>query len=364
MDALRSQEIAVAAVFGVPGPLEGEYRARGCEINHLRHGQWLVGGNRLRRLRRWGREAKATWDFVRLYRRLRPGLVYVNTLMSVSAVLAARLSGIPVIWHIRELFEDVGGEMRWPFGGRSIVRSLVRRLPTRIVFISQAVKENVLGNEPCRKAQVIYNPLAASFFEHPSSASEARLKLGLRQDAFTVGLPGTLRPGKGHEFFVAVARRLLQKDKTYQFAISGAVDSSFATTVQQRCVALGIDQHVHFVGAISDMRLFYSACDLVCITSRAEPFGRTIIEAFAQRCPVIGVRSGGIPEAVVNEQTGLLVEYGDERQLFGAIQRLRKNARLRSTLRAAAWEAATLRYHENVYRDKMNSILSDSGPLS
>jgi glycosyltransferase involved in cell wall biosynthesis len=357
VDVLRSRGMDVDAVFGVPGPLEQDYRARGCQIHHLPHGQWLVGGSRLRRLRRWGREAKATWAFVLLFRRLRPDLVYVNTLMSVAAVIAARVAGIPAIWHVRELFEDVGGEIRWPLGGRPLVRALVRRLPARIVCISQAVKNNVLGPTHCPKAQVIYNPLAESYFEHPWSASEARAKLGLPQDAFVVGLPGTLRPVKGHEFFIDAAAQLLEDDRTYRFAISGALDSAYARDMRGRCEDLGIVPYVNFVGAIADMRLFYAACNLVCVTSRAESFGRTVIEAFAQRRPVIATRAGGIPEIVTDGETGLLVDYGDEPALGSAIRRLQESPGLRHALAERALDFARERYHQTVFGDQLRDLV-------
>jgi glycosyltransferase involved in cell wall biosynthesis len=359
VDVLRTLGVHVDAVFGVPGPLEQDYRARGCEIHHLPHGQWLVGGSRLRRLRRWGREAKATWAFVRLFRGLRPDLVYVNTLMSVAAVIAARAAGIPAIWHVRELFEDAGGEMRWPLGGRPLVRALVRRLPTRIVCISQAVKDNVLGPALCPKARVIYNPLAASYFEHPWLTAEARSKLGLPQEAFVVGLPGTLRPVKGHEFFIDAAAQLLQTDKTYRFAISGTLDTVCAHDICRRCEDLGIAPYVHFVGELADMRLFYAACDLVCVTSRAESFGRTVIEAFAQRRAVVATRAGGIPEIVADGETGLLVYYGDEPALSSAVQRLRAAPSLRQALVNRASDCAMERYHQTVFGAQLRDLMGE-----
>jgi glycosyltransferase involved in cell wall biosynthesis len=349
--------MVVAAVFGVAGALEQEYRSRGCEIHHVAHGQWLVGGSRLRRLRRWGREASATWAFIRLFRRLRPELIYVNTLMSVAAVVAARLTGVPVVWHIRELFEDAGGEMRWPLGGRPVVRAITRGLPSRIVCVSQAVRDNVLGSRTCSKARVIHNPLAASFFEQQWTAAAAREELGLPRDAFIVGLPGTLRPVKGHEFFIDAAARVLKDDPTFRFAISGVFENAYGQAMRRRCVELGIAKYVDFVGELADMRLFYSACDIVCVTSRAESFGRTVIEAFAQRRPVVATRTGGIQEIVVDEEHGLLVDYGDAPTLSTAIRRLREAPDLREALTGRAFGRAMNSYHEAVFWKRLDDLV-------
>lgn len=357
VDVLKARGMDVVSVFGVSGPLEHEYRARGCSVYHLTHGQWLRGGRRFRKLWRWVHEIRATWQFTWLIRRVRPRLVYVNTLMSIAAVVAARASGVPVIWHIRELLEDVGGEMHFPLGGRPVLRTLVRGLPTKIVCVSQSVQKNVLGAEPYSKARVIYNPLVEGAYCQQWSSQAARALLGLPSQACIVGLPGTLRPVKGHEFFIDVAAELLKDDDTYHFVISGAFDHRYASLIRKRCSDLGIGGNVHFLGAVGDMRAFYAACSIVCVPSRAEPFGRTIIEAFAQRRPVVATRTGGIPELVISGETGLLVEYGDVPALMAAIRRFRNDAELSERVIAAAWKVASERFHEDVCRQQLVEVL-------
>lgn len=358
VDVLQSSGMQVEVVFSVAGPLEKEYQARGCRIHYLSHGQWLVGGSQLRRLRRWGREAKATWQFFRLLQRLKPQLVYVNTLMSVAAVIAARLRGIPVIWHIREQFQDAGGEMHEPFGGRALVRAVVCGWANKVVCISKSVKDNVLGPKPCPKAQIIYNPLAASYFDQLWSVSAARAQLGLPENAFIVGLPGTLRPVKGHDFFIDTAADILAHDRHFHFAISGDFDNDYGRSLQERCITLGITDHIHFVGSVDDMRIFYHACDVVCVPSRGEPFGRTVIEAFAQRRPVIGTRVGGIPESIMEGMTGLLVDYGNQPALVAAIEQLRADTGLRDALAQQAFTVAYEHYHESVFNQRLTGLLA------
>jgi glycosyltransferase involved in cell wall biosynthesis len=257
VDVLMTQRMEVNVVFGVPGPLEQEYRARGCKIHYLPHGQWLLGGRFLRWAGRWRWEIQATKAFLRLLRDLRPCLVYANTLMSVSAVIAARALRVPVIWHVREQFTDVHGEMHVPFGGRAVVRWLVRGLPTHTVFVSRAVQTNVVGAKPCAASHVLHNPLERRFFERTCSNAEARKKLGVKDNqSFVVGVPGTLRPVKGHEFLLEAAAQLLAHDQDYLFIISGSVDNAHGERLRQRASALGIADRVQFVGAVTDMRLF------------------------------------------------------------------------------------------------------------
>jgi colanic acid/amylovoran biosynthesis glycosyltransferase len=73
-------------------------------------------------------------------------------------------------------------------------------------------------------------------------------------------------------------------------------------------------------------------------TGDAEGLGLVTLEAQSVGCPVIGSRHGGIPEAVLHEQTGLLVPEGDAGALAASILRLRREAGLAERLRVAAFE--------------------------
>ncbi len=86
---------------------------------------------------------------------------------------------------------------------------------------------------------------------------------------------------------------------------------------------------VLFVGAVSDNELaaWYEACDVFIMTPRkigpdVEGFGLVYLEANAFGKPVIGSRTGGVPEAVIDGETGLLVDESDVDGIANAIQRL------------------------------------------
>ena len=72
-----------------------------------------------------------------------------------------------------------------------------------------------------------------------------------------------------------------------------------------------------------------------------EPFGRVVIEAFAQGVPVIGSRNGGIPETIEPGVNGLLFEPGDEAGLAGRIEQLLAERSRLADLSAGALQAAS-----------------------
>ena len=94
-------------------------------------------------------------------------------------------------------------------------------------------------------------------------------------------------------------------------------------------LSLGVEQHVRFLAGVDYTAIvhYYNVADVVTMPCRGEPpevegFGIVFLEANACEKPVIGTYSGGIPDAVRHEETGLLVEPGDVEGLTASILRL------------------------------------------
>ncbi len=100
-----------------------------------------------------------------------------------------------------------------------------------------------------------------------------------------------------------------------------------------------VKNSVHFLGAVPDMHLptLYSNARVFALTPRSvdgdiEGFGMVYIEAAASGVPAIGTQTGGVPEAVVHNQTGLLVQPDSPAEVANALSLLLANPSLRQTL--------------------------------
>ena len=360
VEALQELGAQVHVIFAQDGSMRLDYEARGCTTEILPHGQWLAGGPKHRRLRRWIRDWQAARQIAQRLRRLRPALVYVNTLTGLSGALAAKWCRVPCIWHIRELFDDVGGEMHdpWP-GGRKAVRWCLESLADRVVVISRAVWENVLGPSCAGKTVLIPNAVEDRFFELTLTREEARRQLGLPIERPIVGVPGTLRPVKGHEFFLQALPGVVASVPSVLAAITGDGDPAYRQRLLDLVAANNLNEHVVFLGTVPDMAVFYRACDVVCIPSRAEPFGRTAIEAMAIGTPVVATRVGGLGEIINAGKTGLLVEYPDTRNLGRSLVQVVQNTQLYRRLASCANASAQHDYCIPRFRRRLLSVITE-----
>jgi phosphatidylinositol alpha-1,6-mannosyltransferase len=108
-------------------------------------------------------------------------------------------------------------------------------------------------------------------------------------------------------------------------------DGPLRRHLERLAAALGVSPAVHFVGQVSDAELdgWYRRCEVFVLAAResalsggAEGFGLVFVEAALRGKPVIGGRSGGVPDAVIDGQTGILVDPHDPAEIAEAVTRL------------------------------------------
>lgn len=346
--------------FGFDGPLVDRMKSDRCSTHVAEHRNWLRSAGLVRFARNLRAEYLVSSVFEQAFRRTCPDIVYVNTLVSYAAAVAAVRLKIPVIWHVRELFSDDRGELVWP---ASIVKPFIRRkitkLATTVVVNSCAVASNVFGVGNCVDVENVPNAAGPEFFGPRGDSTESRRKLGLPAGVPLIGLPGTLRRVKGHRFLFGAIPRILERVPDCQFAITGAIDSHFAQSLVAAAQEKPLAGRVVFTGAIGDMLSFYHACDACCVPSLSEPFGRTAIECFATRTPVVASAVGGLTEIVHDDENGLSVPSGDESALADALVSLLNDQPRRCRLVKQAAADADDRYTYTAYTERVASIVNN-----
>jgi glycosyltransferase involved in cell wall biosynthesis len=217
-------------------------------------------------------------------------------------------------------------------------RLIYHRLVRRAVAISPAVARRLEdgGVAPC-PVVTIPSAVAPETVTTDRPRSELRAELGLDPDAFVLLTMASLVRRKGIDVLIealaAVGARPDGAPDATVLLVAGRGPEE--EELRARAERFGLTPRVRFLGPRDDKAELLAACDAFALPSRREGLGVASLEAMAASRAVIASRVGGLAEAVVDGETGLLVEPGDVRGLAAAIARLRDDAELRARLGAA-----------------------------
>jgi glycosyltransferase involved in cell wall biosynthesis len=224
-----------------------------------------------------------------------------------------------------------------PMTGRASIWAsrLTRRFCHRIVAVSDAVVEELVRAEGARREGIVVigNGVDAELFR-PGDRAEARRRLGLDPDALTVGAVGRLAVEKGYHHLLDALARVRRAGQPLELALIGGGGEGERLADQAR--ELEVAGAVHFLGVRQELQELYPAFDLFALPSLEEGSPMALLEAMACALPSVATRVGGVPEAVEDGRSGLLVPAADPEALATALTRLATDPDLRHRLGRAA----------------------------
>jgi glycosyltransferase involved in cell wall biosynthesis len=264
----------------------------------------------------------------RLARSRDVALVHTNTSVTLGGAAAARVAGVPHVWHVREIY---AGFERWFPAYR------------RLLLSAQAL--------PCvsRAACLQFDGAPAAFVLHDGLAVDARLgdraharaALGLAPDAFVAAVLGRISGWKGQDVLVsALGEEPLRGRADVVALVPGAPsrgEERHRRELHALAARLGVADRLHDVGFQDDLELLYGAADVVVVPSKQpDPLPNAALEGCAAGCCVIAAAHGGLPEIVREGETGRLVAPRDPAALARVVAELAGDAGQRARLGAAA----------------------------
>jgi glycosyltransferase involved in cell wall biosynthesis len=269
-----------------------------------------------------------TLRLTRYLRRLQPDLVHANSLKAgVCGTLAARLAGVPVVWHVRDRID----EDYLSRAGVRLVRLMTRRLPDGIVVNSESTGRTLTAD---RNLRVVPSVLPDTV--HPRSCPYAPRSPRTR---LRVGMVGRLAPWKGQHVFLEAFARAFRPGDAEAVIIGEAMfgEDGYAEQLSALIERLKISEDVDRRGFREDIWNELSRLDILVHASvTPEPFGQVVLEGMAAGLPVITTTEGGPAEFVEHGITALQVPARDEVALAEALTLLATDRDLRIRLGAAA----------------------------
>ena len=192
-------------------------------------------------------------------------------------------------------------------------------------FIFDHINENYQNYlDSKKKLLVIFRGINLDYFNYKNISefkkNEIKNNWGLKDEKFTILLPGRLSSWKGQEKFIE-ALNILNEDyniSNFQAVVLGSDQGRnvYTKKLMNLVERYNLNQKIIFIEKCKNMPLAYSLADVIVSSSiRPEAFGRVAVEAQSMEKPIIASNIGGSNETIIDEKTGFLFESGDAKSL-------------------------------------------------
>ncbi|MBI2058838.1 MAG: glycosyltransferase [Nitrospirae bacterium] len=249
----------------------------------------------------------------RTVRKEEPDIVHAHTSRSHAIARLAEL-----------VFPDfrlvVSRRVNYPIRRNGFSRLKYRFGVERYIAVSEAVKNTLVrGGVAAARVSVVYS--CAGNAGQPVVRSA-------RSGAFVVGFAGRLENNKRPLDAIEAVERLRKEglNVTLRMAGGGGMKDRIAGEVQAR----GLREVVTLLGYQADLRQFFGDIDVLAFCSDGEGLPNVVLESMAAGVPAVAGRVGGVPEILDDGETGLLYPSGDVAALALALRKLIENPDIRS----------------------------------
>lgn len=287
-----------------------------------------------------------------------PVIVYGNNFSGSirNAAIASILARQPFVWHIREMLRANHRRRTYFF----------LRFAKRIVAVSDACASTVRKIVPTDKQiHVIHNGIDIDSVPvtdelRQAARTEVLREFGLPPNAQVVLALGSICYRKGQDYLLHAASQIHALLPNVHFLIVGQ-NLKNERDYFHELLALrdryGLEEHVHFGVFRQNVSSLLMGADILLHTARSEPFARVVIEALAAQTPVVAFGIDGSKEAVINGETGYLIEPFDTFQLASQTISLLQNEALLKQMGKKAREDVSVRLSAHRISRQIETIL-------
>jgi glycosyltransferase involved in cell wall biosynthesis len=244
------------------------------------------------------------------------------------------------------------------------LKRLSYRRAAKVVAICEGMKNTLIEayNLPAEQIVVVYNGIEVKEVDTAADTDVVKMatlrqELHLSEGDLLLTTAGRLAEQKGQGFLILALERLVAEFPSVVLLIVG--EGPLLSVLKAEVTGRGLDGHVRFAGFREDFRSILQMTDIFVFPSLDEGFPYMITEAMAAGNPIVASAVGGIPEAVINGETGQLVPPKDVEQLYQAIRKLLLDAGLRKSMGEQGRRRARELFSRQITRQKMLALYED-----
>jgi len=272
------------------------------------------------------------FSLTRAIRSFRPDIVHSRNWGAIEGVVAGRGAGFCSVIHSEHGIETaVTAKEPWR---RVAFRRLTFELADRVLSVSGQLRDLHARRTgfPARKITVIHNGVdSGRFVPDPGVRARVRSELGLGDRDFCIGCVGNLLPVKDHLTLLRAASLMAETKESFRLLMLG-VGPELPKLRGFLDNNAELREKVCFLGSCMRVPEMLNAMDAYVLCSVSEGMSNSLLEAMATGLAVAVTETGGNPEAVIDNDSGLLFPVGDSEKLAELLLLLRARKDLREAL--------------------------------
>jgi glycosyltransferase involved in cell wall biosynthesis len=273
-------------------------------------------------------DLKAAWRLSRVVQRVGPDIVHAHDPHGVAMASMA----LSMITRTRAPRLVVSRRVDFRLKRNSFSRWKYRQVDLFIAS-SNAIRDLLVADGiPADRVMTVYEGIDVDRIARTEPVN-LHAAFFLPHNAPIVGNVAALVPHKGQRHLVDAVPQVLARAADTRFVILG--EGPLRPELEHRVKQLHLEKHVVLPGFRDDVLACIKAFDLFVMSSETEGLGTSLLDAMAAGKACVGTKAGGIPEAILDGETGLIVPPRDPAALAAAIVRLLKAPALRDEMGAA-----------------------------
>jgi len=201
--------------------------------------------------------------------------------------------------------------------------------------------------------------------KYDSTPAEARQNLraefGLADHHVLIGCVGSVIERKGMRYLVAALPKILESCPDLRLLVVGDGENDYARQLRSELApSLGVSDKIIWAGHRSDIAAVLASLDIYALPSLEETFPLSTLEAMASRLPVVATSVGGLPECIVEGNTGFLVPPADSDAFAAVVSRLATYASLRNAMGEAGFARVTEYFSPDSQLPKIEAVFEQA----
>jgi len=271
-----------------------------------------------------------------------------HTLCVIASLLSIKKT--PMVFF-RTLIKNIATNplRKWKYNYKHIVK---------LICVSQAVIDILKPSiKDHSRFSIVGSATNLDDFKHTSKSYKLHDELGLSHKTQIIANISAFVSFKDHFTFVKTANILKDKLPNAKFLLIGT--GNMEDEIKAFTKKLRLENHILFLGFRNDISEIFADFDLFLFTSKLEPTGGVLLEAYASHVPIVATNAAGIPEVVNHNETGLLCEKENPEAFAEAALTILENNTLREKFIKNGYQHLKNNFTKEVITEKMYKELEN-----